>query len=56
VLLNASLGKPVGFLQPQIYVASAASGSHDITQGNKWSATEPDPVGTTALATAHRTA
>jgi len=34
VLLNDSLGKPVGFLQPQIYVASAASGFHDITQGN----------------------
>jgi kumamolisin len=34
VLLNASLGKPVGFLQPQIYTASAASGFHDITQGN----------------------
>ena len=34
VLLNASLGKPVGFLQPQIYAASAASGFHDITQGN----------------------
>ena len=34
VLLNASLGKPVGFLQPQIYPSSAASGFHDITQGN----------------------
>ncbi|HEV3390396.1 MAG TPA: S53 family peptidase [Solirubrobacteraceae bacterium] len=34
VLLNASLGKPVGFLQPQIYAAAAASGFHDITQGN----------------------
>ncbi|HTP22091.1 MAG TPA: S53 family peptidase [Solirubrobacteraceae bacterium] len=34
VLLNASLGKPVGFLQPQIYAASAATGFHDITQGN----------------------
>jgi kumamolisin len=34
VLLSDSLGKPVGFLQPQIYVASAASGFHDITQGN----------------------
>ena len=34
VLLNASLGKPVGFLQPQIYVASAATGFHDITQGD----------------------
>jgi kumamolisin len=34
VLLNASLGKPVGFLQPQIYAARAAAGFHDITQGN----------------------
>ena len=34
VLLNASLGKPVAFLQPQIYTTSAASGFHDITQGN----------------------
>ena len=34
VLLNASLGKPVGFLQPQIYAASAATGFHDISQGN----------------------
>jgi kumamolisin len=34
VLLNASLGKPVGFLQPQIYAPSAASGFHDITQGD----------------------
>jgi kumamolisin len=34
LLLNASLGKPVGFLQPQIYVASASGGFHDITQGN----------------------
>jgi len=34
VLLNASLGKPMGFLQPQIYVASAATGFHDITQGD----------------------
>jgi len=34
VLLNESLGKPVGFMQPQIYVASAASGFHDITQGS----------------------
>jgi kumamolisin len=34
VLLNESLGKPVGFMQPQIYVASAANGFHDITQGN----------------------
>ena len=34
LLLNASLGKPVGFLQPQIYVASASGGFHDITQGD----------------------
>jgi kumamolisin len=34
VLLNASLGKPVGFVHPQIYAASAATGFHDITQGN----------------------
>ncbi|HUA03441.1 MAG TPA: S53 family peptidase [Solirubrobacteraceae bacterium] len=34
VLLNQSLGKPVGFLQPQIYASAAASGFHDITQGN----------------------
>jgi kumamolisin len=34
VLLNASLGKPVGFLQPQIYTPSAATGFRDITQGN----------------------
>ncbi len=34
VLLNASLGKPVGFLQPQIYPASAEPGFHDITQGD----------------------
>lgn len=34
VLLAASLGKPVGYLQPQIYPSSAASGFHDITEGN----------------------
>jgi kumamolisin len=34
VLLGASLGKPVGFLQPRLYAAAAASGFHDITQGN----------------------
>jgi kumamolisin len=33
-LLNESLGKPVGFMQPQIYTASAATGFHDITQGD----------------------
>lgn len=32
-LMNESLKKPLGFLQPQIY-AAAASGFHDITQGN----------------------
>jgi kumamolisin len=32
--LNQSLGKPVGFLQPQLYAAAASSGFHDITQGN----------------------
>jgi kumamolisin len=32
-LLNQSLGKSVGFLQPQLYAASAQSGFHDITQG-----------------------
>ena len=34
VLLNDSLGKPVGFVHPQLYASSAASGFHDITQGN----------------------
>ena len=34
VLLDASLGKAVGFLQPQIYAAAAAGGFHDITRGN----------------------
>ena len=33
-LINQSLGKPAGFLQPQLYAASAQSGFHDITQGN----------------------
>jgi len=33
-LLNDSLGKPVGFVHPQLYASSAASGFHDITQGN----------------------
>ena len=31
--LNQSLGKPVGFLQPQLY-AAGERGFHDITQGN----------------------
>ena len=34
VLLNQQLGKPVGFLNPQIYAASARTGFHDITSGN----------------------
>ena len=34
VLLNASLGKPVGFVHAQLYATSTASGFHDITQGN----------------------
>ncbi len=33
-LLNESLGRSVGFLQPQVYAASAPAGFHDITQGN----------------------
>jgi kumamolisin len=33
-LINESLGKSVGFLQPQVYAASAQGGFHDITQGN----------------------
>ena len=33
-LLNESLGKPVGFMQPQIYKPAAATGFHDITKGN----------------------
>jgi kumamolisin len=33
-LINQSLGKPVGFLQPQLYAAGAHSGFRDITQGN----------------------
>lgn len=33
-LINESLGKPAGFLQPQLYSASAQAGFHDITQGN----------------------
>jgi kumamolisin len=33
-LINQSLGKPAGFLQPQLYAASAQSGFHDITQGS----------------------
>jgi kumamolisin len=33
-LINESLGQPVGFVQPRLYQASAATGFHDITQGN----------------------
>jgi kumamolisin len=33
-LINQSLGQPVGYVQPRLYQASAASGFHDITQGN----------------------
>ena len=33
-LMNESLGKPVGFLQPQLYAASTREGFRDITQGN----------------------
>jgi kumamolisin len=32
-LINQSLGKSAGFLQPQIYAASAHGGFQDITQG-----------------------
>ena len=54
LLLNASLGKPVGFLQPQIYVASASGGFHDITQGNN-PAYSAGPAGTRAAGTDRRT-
>lgn len=33
-LINQSLGKPAGFLQPQLYAAVAQRGLHDITQGD----------------------
>ncbi|MGA2924721.1 MAG: S53 family peptidase [Solirubrobacteraceae bacterium] len=33
-LINQSLGTSVGFLQPQLYAATAQSGFHDITEGN----------------------
>jgi kumamolisin len=36
-LMNESLGAPVGFLQPQLYAASAQSGFHDITAGSNGS-------------------
>lgn len=34
VLLNQSVGKPVGYVQPQLYASSAQAGFNDITQGN----------------------
>jgi kumamolisin len=33
-LLNQSLGKPAGFLQPQLYAASVRTSFHDIVQGD----------------------
>jgi kumamolisin len=33
-LINQGLGKPAGFLQPQLYAAAAQSAFRDITQGN----------------------
>jgi kumamolisin len=33
-LMNESLGRPVGFLQPLLYASSAQAAFHDITQGN----------------------
>jgi len=33
-LLNESLAKPVGFLQPQLYAITTPGAFHDITQGN----------------------
>ena len=33
-LLNQQLGKPVGFLNPQIYAATVRTGFRDITSGN----------------------
>ncbi len=36
-LMNQSLGKPVGFLQPQLYTPTAEGSLHDITQGNNGS-------------------
>ncbi len=33
-LMNESLKKPVGFLQPQLYAASSKGGFRDITKGN----------------------
>ncbi len=36
-LINQSVGKPAGFLQPLLYGSAAESGFHDITQGNNGS-------------------
>ncbi len=36
-LLNQQLGKPVGFLNPQLYATGAQSGFRDITSGNNGS-------------------
>ncbi len=33
-LINQGLGKPVGFLQPQLYAPSTVAALHDITQGD----------------------
>jgi kumamolisin len=33
-LINQGLGKPVGFLQPQLYAPASAPALHDITQGD----------------------
>jgi kumamolisin len=33
-LLNASLGRPVGFLQPLLYATATTSGFNDVTQGD----------------------
>ncbi|HVN03144.1 MAG TPA: S53 family peptidase [Bryobacteraceae bacterium] len=59
-LLNQQLGKPVGFLNPQIYAPAAQSGFRDITSGNNgaysaasgWDACTGwgSPIGTALLA------
>jgi kumamolisin len=36
-LINQGLGKPVGFLQPQLYAPASAPALHDITQGDNGS-------------------
>jgi kumamolisin len=33
-LMNESLGRPVGFLQPLLYASAAQAGFHDVTQGD----------------------